>query len=189
MCNGPLKSGTTYVLVLRFYTASGFADSGPIKIVTDKDIPILAIIISFLTIMCIVFIIGFYITYKKPRYSLFNSSQIQLYDFNSSSNSSLTSQFDRKDVHIQHFPIYNSDMIANEHEKIKEEFKAIEFFSQGLNKTIIASKANEKCNRYANISPYDDTRVVLNDDEFENDYINASFINVSWKKRELCDIY
>lgn len=70
-------------------------------------------------------------------------------------------------------------MIKNENEKIKEEYKAIQFFSDNLEKTNIASKANEKLNRYVNISPYDYNRVVLNDDEFENDYINASYINVS----------
>lgn len=64
-------------------------------------------------------------------------------------------------------------MIENSKEKIKEEYKAIQSFSESLEKTCIASKANEKLNRYTNISPFDYNRVVLNDDEFENDYINA----------------
>jgi protein tyrosine phosphatase len=70
-------------------------------------------------------------------------------------------------------------MSVNEGEKIKEEYRAIQYFADNLDKTCIASKANEKLNRYANISPYDSNRVVLNDDEFENDYINASYVNVS----------
>lgn len=70
-------------------------------------------------------------------------------------------------------------MIKNDSEKIKEEYKAIQYFSDNLNKTFIASKANEKLNRYLNIYPYDSSRVVLNDDEYENDYINASYIHVS----------
>jgi protein tyrosine phosphatase len=69
-------------------------------------------------------------------------------------------------------------MIANGREKIKDEYKAIQALSESLEKTCIASKANEKLNRYTNISPFDCNRVVLNDDEFENDYINASYINV-----------
>lgn len=182
ICNGPLKSGTEYIMIIRFYTQSGFADSGHIHLVTDKEIPILVIVIVFLVIMCIVFVIGFYITYKKPKYSKFfsSSSQTQLFESNnySLSNSHLASQFDRKDVPVQNFEMYYNDLIANENEKIKEEYKAIQFFSEGLDKTIIASKANEKCNRYANISPFDNNRVVLNDDELENDYINASFVNV-----------
>jgi protein tyrosine phosphatase len=69
-------------------------------------------------------------------------------------------------------------MIENSKEKIKEEYKAIQAFSESLEKTCIASKSNEKLNRYTNIAPFDETRVVLNHDEFENDYINASYINV-----------
>lgn len=69
-------------------------------------------------------------------------------------------------------------MIENRTEKIKEEYNAIQSFSDNLDKTCIASIANEKLNRYTNISPFDFNRVVLNDDEFENDYINASYINV-----------
>lgn len=182
VCNGPLKSGTSYAVVMRFYTGSGFADSDYISFSTHKEVPILVIIIVFLVIMCIVFVIGFYITYKKPKYSKFfsTSSHTQLFDSKnySLSNSNLSSQFDRKDVPVQNFEMYCNEMLSNENEKIKEEYKAIQFFSEGLDKTIIASKANEKCNRYANISPFDNNRVVLNDDEHENDYINASFVNV-----------
>lgn len=69
-------------------------------------------------------------------------------------------------------------MIENNKERIREEYKTIQTFSEDLDKTCIASKANEKLNRYSNISPFDNNRVVLNDDEFENDYINASYINV-----------
>lgn len=71
-------------------------------------------------------------------------------------------------------------MIENNRVKMKDEYTAIQTFSDSLeNKTCIASVANEKLNRYSNISPFDYNRVVLNDDEFENDYINASYINVS----------
>lgn len=69
-------------------------------------------------------------------------------------------------------------MIENNNERIREEYKAIQTFSDVLDKTCIASKANENLNRYSNISPFDNNRVVLNDDEYENDYINASYIDV-----------
>lgn len=69
-------------------------------------------------------------------------------------------------------------MIDNNKERMKEEYKAITNFSESLEKTCIASKTNEKLNRYSNISPFDYNRVVLNNDEFENDYINASYIDV-----------
>lgn len=77
-------------------------------------------------------------------------------------------------------------MIENSKEKIKEEYKSIQSFSESLEKTCIASKANEKLNRYTNISPFDYNRVVLNDDEFENEYINASYVNVRTIKLNQC---
>ena len=71
-------------------------------------------------------------------------------------------------------------MTQNDNEKIKEEYKAINSFSDTLDKAFIASKANENLNRYKDIYPFDFNRVVLNDDEYENDYINASYVNVIW---------
>lgn len=86
---------------------------------------------------------------------------------------------DNKDILINEFANFHRGMIDNSTEKIKEEYKAIQAFSDSLIRTCIASVANEKLNRYSNISPFDCNRVVLNDDEFDNDYINASYINVS----------
>lgn len=85
---------------------------------------------------------------------------------------------DNKDISIDEFANFHREMIDNSTEKIKEEYKAIQAFSDSLDKTSIASVANEKLNRYSNIFPFDYNRVVLNYDEFENDYINASYINV-----------
>jgi hypothetical protein len=67
LCNGLLKPGTTYALTLRIYTETGFADSKYIEIKTKKDVPILMISITVLSILCIVFLIGFYISYKRTR--------------------------------------------------------------------------------------------------------------------------
>lgn len=85
---------------------------------------------------------------------------------------------DNKDVSINEYEIFYRKMIDNNKERMKEEYKAITNFSESLEKTCIASKTNEKLNRYSNISPFDYNRVVLNNDEFENDYINASYIDV-----------
>lgn len=87
--------------------------------------------------------------------------------------------YDNKDIPVNEFGNFHREMIENSKEKIKEEYEMIQTFADSLEKTCIASKANEKLNRYTNISPFDYNRVVLfNDDELENDYINASYINV-----------
>jgi protein tyrosine phosphatase len=84
-----------------------------------------------------------------------------------------------KDVPINEFANIYREILMNRRETIKEEYKEIQSWSDGLDKTSIASASNQNFNRYSNISPFDENRVVLNDDEFENDYINASYINVS----------
>lgn len=65
ICNGPLKSGTEYGLTFRIYTTSGFSDTNYIKLVTNKEVPIVTISIIILSILCIVFLIGFYISCRR----------------------------------------------------------------------------------------------------------------------------
>lgn len=84
-----------------------------------------------------------------------------------------------KDIPSIDFARYYNVMRENNEAKIKEEYLAINAFSESLEKTCIASRASQKLNRYSNISPFDENRVVLDADEFENDYINASFVDVS----------
>jgi Protein-tyrosine phosphatase len=63
--------------------------------------------------------------------------------------------------------------------QMEEEYKRIQLLTDNLDKTTIVSAANKKLNRYSNIFPYDDNRVKLYVGALENDYINASYINVS----------
>ncbi|CRL00763.1 CLUMA_CG014018, isoform A [Clunio marinus] len=161
-CNGPLKPGASYLITMRVFTRRGFSDTDYILIKTEKEVPFYTISISILSTMCVVFMIGFYITYKKTR-----TLREQSMDFSN----------DKKDIPINDFGKYFSEMSADDNARMKEEYAAIQAYAESLDKTFIASKANEKLNRYTNISPFDYNRVVLNDDEFENDYINASHIN------------
>lgn len=85
---------------------------------------------------------------------------------------------DNKDITSIDFPRYYNVMKENNEAKIKDEYTTINSFSESLDKTCIASRSNEKLNRYCNISPFDDNRVVLEGGEFENEYINASFVDV-----------
>ena len=73
------------------------------------------------------------------------------------------------------------------------EYARINDYANNLNKPSIASKSNERLNRYLNIFPYDSNRVVIDTDEYENDYINASYIDVSiwlfWKLNKILIIF
>ncbi|XP_070496815.1 receptor-type tyrosine-protein phosphatase H-like isoform X2 [Chironomus tepperi] len=168
LCNGKLRPGTTYGLTFRLYTETGYANTEYVKISTKKEVPIVAISIIILSILCLVFLIGFYISCRRTQ----------------ELRSALDSPYDRKDISVQNFSSYHIVMTRNDNEKIKEEYNAIQYFSDTLDRTNIASRANEKLNRYINIYPYDSTRVVLNNDEFENDYINASYINGYYHPKE-----
>lgn len=185
VCNGKLKPGTTYGVTFRLYTETGYSTTAYFKISTNKEVPIVAISIIILSILCLVFLIGFYISCRRTQdlrsyyFSImFCFKNLDIFLFNFYRKSALDSPYDRKDISVQNFQLYYNTMSKNDNEKIKEEYKAIQYFSDTLDRTYIASRANEKLNRYINIYPYDSTRVVLNDDEFENDYINASYINV-----------
>lgn len=66
-CNGPLKPGKKYALTMRFFTKTGFADSDYIKIVTEKEVPLFLITILTLSVMCIVFVVGLFISYRRTK--------------------------------------------------------------------------------------------------------------------------
>lgn len=83
------------------------------------------------------------------------------------------------DIATSEFLAFYSSMIADDKEKIKQEYQDIETFSRNLVKPCFVSMCNGQLNRYSNIHTFDDNRVVLDEDEFDNDYINASLIDVS----------
>lgn len=66
-CNGPLKPGKNFALTMRVFTRKGYSDFKYITIKTEDEIPILFITITILSVMCVVFVIGFYISYRKTR--------------------------------------------------------------------------------------------------------------------------
>lgn len=67
LCNGPLKPGKSYAVVLRAFTSKGFSDTNYIKIKTETETPLFLISVTILSVMCIVFVIGFYVTYRRTR--------------------------------------------------------------------------------------------------------------------------
>lgn len=79
---------------------------------------------------------------------------------------------------VADFPQFYSDMSENDKMKIKSEYNQVQLFANSLCKTCHISKRHESMNRYTNIAPFDENRVVLNQDEFENEYINASYVDV-----------
>ena len=73
-CNGPLKPGSSFGINMRILTKQGFSDTNYIRFKTSSEVPLLLISILALSLMCIVFVIGFFITYKRTK-------SIQLVEF------------------------------------------------------------------------------------------------------------
>lgn len=72
-------------------------------------------------------------------------------------------------------------MTSNKNEKLIKEYKAIEADSAIFsNYTFIAAKQNSAKNRYCNIHPFDHNRVLLSTEDGDSDYINASYVDVSF---------
>ena len=66
-CNGRLRPGTIYGVTFKLYTETGYANTAYFKISTNKEVPIVAISIIILSILCLVFLIGFYISCRRTQ--------------------------------------------------------------------------------------------------------------------------
>lgn len=67
LCNGKLRPGTTYGITFRLYTETGYSTTAYFKMSTNKEVPIVAISIIILSILCLVFLIGFYISCRRTQ--------------------------------------------------------------------------------------------------------------------------
>jgi protein tyrosine phosphatase len=84
------------------------------------------------------------------------------------------------DVPVSKFAENYYQMTALDNVQIINEYKLINAIDgDTLGFTNNAAKQNETKNRYTNIHPYDENRVLLGTHNGFNDYINASWVNVS----------
>lgn len=66
-CNGRLRPGTIYGVTFKLYTEKGYANTAYFKVSTNKEVPILAISIIIISILSLVFLIGFYISCRRTQ--------------------------------------------------------------------------------------------------------------------------
>lgn len=64
-------------------------------------------------------------------------------------------------------------------------FQALQRRRDGFTFDIAASQTNYYRNRYKDVLPYDQTRVILRNFVGDSDYINANFINVSDNSKKI----
>lgn len=186
-----LKPETDYELMIRLCTDETFADSDLMPFRTNKVIVhINFVLLTSVAVLLLVLLVcvGFLIFYRDKIthlwfvvYHLTKLSPLTSYLIINRHGKQAQSIKSTKDTCSDNFPVLFASMTGNENAKILEEFRAIVEHSSNLNLTSTAAIRHKQRNRYDNIHPFDYNRVVL-DDEFKNDYINASYIDVSFLK-------
>lgn len=166
-CNGPLVPATAYFVEIRGYTANAYKTTKAMYFETDYEralgvAAILGIVLAVLAVVILAGGGGFYV-WRKRRVELHVETEIG----------------DESIVHIpvvsNKFPDYYVELQRNPN-ILKQEFLTLNTTSAelGLLTNVASLPENKKKNRYTNILPFDDTRVILRCTD--SDYINASFV-------------
>ncbi|XP_058126243.1 phosphatidylinositol phosphatase PTPRQ-like [Anopheles ziemanni] len=178
-CNGPLKPGTEYALIVRVFSRSGFSDSSFQSFRTDSLIQVGLIISTVVASLLLAFIGGLLVLWRKQRLLL----PTQL--------SGRTPTDEPSDIPLKNFPNQYDELFQSNREKVAKEFQGINYFCDTVlveTVTFFSARENERKNRYVNILPFDSNRVLLDPEEHDelnaNDYINASFIEGYKYQRE-----
>ena len=85
------------------------------------------------------------------------------------------------DISASQFPEVFDKFKENNFAKMVQEFEAINRFGENLSEKVKTHRkallpSNVSKNRYRNILPFDDTRVILDAEDGETDYINATYV-------------
>ncbi|XP_021710456.1 phosphatidylinositol phosphatase PTPRQ [Aedes aegypti] len=182
-CNGPLKPGTEYALIVRVFTNSGYSDSTLQIFRTDSLIQLTIIVISIFACLLMAFSLGLVILWRTHKLTIPPQTAVR------------SPNEEPADIPLKSFSGIYEELIQSNREKINKEYQAINFYSEQLineKVTFFVAKENERKNRYLGIFPYDGNRVPLEcddivteeEDEEVNDYINASFIDGYKYQRE-----
>uniref|UniRef100_A0A336L4J4 protein-tyrosine-phosphatase n=1 Tax=Culicoides sonorensis TaxID=179676 RepID=A0A336L4J4_CULSO len=169
-CNGPLKPGTKYAVIVRIFTETGYSDTQMMVFETDRLIALLLIITLITALLSSGFLIGLLVLYKKGM-------------FEPSPGLTILPGID--EINGKNFIERYNEMTANKNERLIKEYKTIDADTAILeNYSFNAARQNSGKNRYSNIHPFDHNRVVLKMDDGDSDYINASYIDGFKQERE-----
>ncbi|XP_071056638.1 tyrosine-protein phosphatase 10D isoform X2 [Onthophagus taurus] len=175
-CNGPLKSGATYRVKIRAFTAPDkFTDTSysfPIR--TDQDntpiilgivIPIILIALLFITIIII----------RRRRSAGRKATESHPNDSMSLPDSIIETN---RPIRIENFSNHYRVMSADSDFRFSEEFEELKHVGREQPCTAADLPCNRPKNRFTNILPYDHSRFKLQpvDDEEGSDYINANYV-------------
>ncbi|XP_037938051.1 tyrosine-protein phosphatase 10D isoform X1 [Teleopsis dalmanni] len=182
-CNGALKSGTTYRVKVRAFTAPDkFTDTAysfPIQTdllsSPDQDNTSLIVAITVpLTIILILLVT--LIFYKRRRNSCRKTTKDSRANDNMSIPDSVIEQ--NRPILIKNFAEHYRLMSADSDFRFSEEFEELKHVGRDQPCTFADLPCNRPKNRFTNILPYDHSRFKLQpvDDDEGSDYINANYV-------------
>ncbi|XP_053697410.1 tyrosine-protein phosphatase 10D isoform X2 [Sabethes cyaneus] len=176
-CNGPLKSGTTYKVKVRAFTAPDkFTDTAysySIRTAQDNTSLIVSITVPLFIILLLV---GTLLFLRRRRHTGRKKTTEQRANDNMSLPDS-TMETSRP-VLVKNFAEHYRLMAADSDFRFSEEFEELKHVGRDQPCTFADLPCNRPKNRFTNILPYDHSRFKLQpvDDEEGSDYINANYV-------------
>uniref|UniRef100_A0A182T9B0 protein-tyrosine-phosphatase n=1 Tax=Anopheles maculatus TaxID=74869 RepID=A0A182T9B0_9DIPT len=111
-CNGPLKPGTEYALIVRIFSRSGFTDSEMQVFRTDSLIKVGLIVSAVIGCLLLAFIGGLVIVWRKQRLLL------------PAQQTGRTPTEEPSDIPVKNFPAQYDELFQSNREKVSKEFQS-----------------------------------------------------------------
>ncbi|XP_044592412.1 tyrosine-protein phosphatase 10D isoform X1 [Cotesia glomerata] len=186
-CNGPLKSGSTYRVKVRAFTAPDkFTDTsysfaiqteGLLLMAADKDNTAIIVGVT-VPIILLLTLLGIGLFVRRHRNQLRKIAEPRA--GGPSDNLSLPDSVieTSRPVRIENFAEHYRIMSADSDFRFSEEFEELKHVGRDQPCTAADLPCNRPKNRFTNILPYDHSRFKLQpvDDEEGSDYINANYV-------------
>ncbi|XP_076636753.1 protein tyrosine phosphatase 10D isoform X3 [Colletes latitarsis] len=175
-CNGPLKSGSTYRVKVRAFTAPDkFTDTSySFPIQTDKDNTAIIVGVT-VPIVLLLTLLGIGLLVRRRRSQGRKTTETRTSDNLSLPDSVIETS---RPIKIEDFAEHYRTMSADSDFRFSEEFEELKHVGRDQPCTAADLPCNRPKNRFTNILPYDHSRFKLQpvDDEEGSDYINANYV-------------
>ena len=175
-CNGPLKSGSTYKVKVRAFTAPDkFTDTSySFPIQTDKDNTAIIVGVT-VPIVLLLALLGIGLLVRRRRSQGRKTTETRTTDNLSLPDSVIDTS---RPIKIEDFAEHYRTMSADSDFRFSEEFEELKHVGRDQPCTAADLPCNRPKNRFTNILPYDHSRFKLQpvDDEEGSDYINANYV-------------
>ncbi|XP_029155618.1 tyrosine-protein phosphatase 10D isoform X1 [Nylanderia fulva] len=180
-CNGPLKSGSTYRVKVRAFTAPDkFTDTSysfPIQtglLLADKDNTAIIVGVT-VAIAMLLFLLGIGLFMRRRRSQGRKTTETRATDNLSLPDSVIETS---RPIKVEDFAEHYRTMSADSDFRFSEEFEELKHVGRDQPCTAADLPCNRPKNRFTNILPYDHSRFKLQpvDDEEGSDYINANYV-------------